>query len=262
MTGLLLPAQAAFLLEPSSWSGGKCLQAALLTLAGRNHLRIGEKRGWFSSRALHLRDGDGASLPPHLASVKQALAGHGPGSVLRPRDAVRALRAAFGRDYRRYIHDRLAPELIGMGLVTREDRTWLGLIPYIRYRLTPSGARKAEPVKRLVAELGGMRGLIKSDPNRAVRLARSAGVLLVLSAEARRELDRLKKLADQQASGDGGSAYAAYEDESEGWQVGVEFGGFGLDADALTLFDSISGVGDFTGDGDGGGGDGDGGGGD
>src|SRR3990170_5323247 len=170
----LLPAEAALLIEPKRSSAGKCLQAALLTLLGRDHIMIGETRGWFvTRRTLRLMPGDGERLPSHLSVLKNALATER-GSLLKSNEVVQALQKYFGNDYRRYVHDHLAPELIARGLLVREDSRWLGLIPYVRYRRTPSGEARAAPLLRLIGDTENMKTLIRSDPDRAVELARAA----------------------------------------------------------------------------------------
>lgn len=263
-TAPLLPAEAALLIEPSVSNAGKCLQAALLTLLGRDHIMLSESRSWFvTRRTLRLMPGDGQPLPPHLAVLKNTLATER-GSLLRSNEVARALQKWFGNDFRRYVHDHLARELIDRGLLVREEPRWLGLIPYIRYRRTTSGEARVAPLLRLMDEAGNIKKLIRTDPDRAVRLARAAGVLLVLSPAAHRQLPKLKALVEQQGSGDSGSFFytgSGDDEPSSHWEIGVDFGDFSFATDAVGMFDGIAGVGDFTGGDGGGGGDGDGGGG-
>lgn len=263
-TGPLLPAEAALLLEPSGFSGGKCLQAGLLTLLGREHLLIGDKPGIFGQRTLRLLDGDDQPLPPHLAVIKTAIASHCPGTVYRAPEVVKGLQKAFGSNFRRYIHDKLAPELIARGLLRREEARFLGLFPYIRYSRTALGEEQVGRLQRLMKEAGGMRKLIRTDPERAVRLAQAAGVLLILSPAARQQIPKLKELMDRRSDGGDGGGYTGIggsdDESSNGWEFSVDFGDFSFSSDALDMFDGFDSVGDFTG-GDGGG-DGDGGGGD
>jgi len=258
----LLPAEAALLVEPSIYSAGKCLQATLLSLLGLGHLVIHESRGFFStSRTLRLLDGDGRPLPPALAVVKNALLSHGRGRVLRSGEAVKALKKGFGLDYRQYVDDKLAPDLIERGLLCREQRKFLGLIPYSAYARTPSGEARAAPLIRLLEEAGGIRKLIKHDPDRAIRIARMAGVLLVLSPAAKVQIPKLKALmADRAADAGSGGGYVDDSADGSGWQLGIDFGSFDFSADIGGLLDGVGSVGDFT-DGDGGGDGGDGGGG-
>ena len=259
---LLSPAEAALLLEPSAFSGNKCLQAALLTLLGRGHVEIGEAGKFSTHRTLRVRDGDGEALPPHVAAVKHALLAEGRNRVLKASEVAKTLQGAFGSDYRGYVHDEVAPELIGRGLLRREDRKFLGLIPYAKYLRTLSGESRAKQLTELMDELGGMKRLLRESPYRARQLAESAGVLLVLSPAAKAQLPKIKELLDR-GSGDGGSSYVAFTDSSDdgssGWELGV--GSFSFAGDAMGMLDGIGSAGDFTG-GDGGGDGGDGGGGD
>lgn len=255
---LLSPAEAALLLEPSSFSGGKALQAALLALLDRGHIEIGQTGKFFTHRTLRVREGDGEALPPHLSTVKHTLMAAGRHQVLRANEVARALSEAFGSDHRGYVHDKLAPELILRGLLIREDRRWLGLIPYVKYFRTEEGERRASKLSELMAELSGMKRVIRDDPLRARQLARSAGVLLMLSPTARGQVEKLKTMLDRQGDG-GGSSHVAYgesdDDGSSGWEIGVDVGNFSFATDAIGMLDGIGSVGDFTG-GDGGSGDG------
>jgi hypothetical protein len=259
---LLSPAEAALLLEPSPFSGGKCLQAALLTLLGRGHVEMGETGTIFTHRTLRVRDGDGDALPPHVAAVKHALMAEGRNRVLRSNEVAKALQTAFGSDYRRYVDDKVAPELIACGLLRREDRKFLGLIPYVKYVRTLSGESRAKRLTELMDELGGMKRLLRENPHRARQLAQSAGVLLVLSPAAKAQFPKIKELLDR-GSGDGGSFHVGFMDGSDDGsprgELGVDVGGFSLATDATAMLDGIGSAGDFTGDGgdggDGGGGD-------
>jgi hypothetical protein len=263
---LLSPAEAALLLDPSSSSGGKCLQAALLALLARDHIRIGETDGFFKYRTMLVRDGDGEALPPHLSVVKHVLMAEGRHRVLKSNEVAAALHKAFGSNYRRYVHDKLAPGLISRGLITREDRKWLGLIPYVKYERTAEGERRNAKVAALMDELSDMKQLVRHEPDRARRLAEAAGVLLVLSPAARAQAAKLEEMVRRQDTGsDGGGTtggtYAERADEdSSGWELGVDIGNFSFGTDAFAMLDGVSSVGDFTG-GDGGDGGGDGGGG-
>lgn len=257
---LLSPAEAALLLEPSSFSGGKCLQAALLALLDRGHVEIGEEGSIFKHRTMRVRDGDGTPLPPHLAAVKHVLMAKRRHETLRANEVAAALQKTFGSDYRKYVHGKVAPELIGRGLLRREDRKWLGLIPYVKYHLTAAGSARVAKIAELMDELSDMKRLLRDNPYRARRLAETAGVLLVLSPAARAQAAKLKDLIRR--GQDGGSAYVAYSDSDDdsGWEIGVETGNFSFADDAIGMLDGVDAAGDFTG-GDGGDGGGDGGGG-
>ena len=261
--GPLLPPEAALLIEPKRSTAPQCLQAALLSLLSLGHIALHESKGFFSTaHTLRLLDGEGPPLPPNLAVVKNVLLSHGRGRVLRTQEVIRALQKGFGLDYRQYVEDKLAPSLIKRGLLRREQRKFLGLIPYSSYARTPSGEAKAAPLIRLLDEAGGIRKLIRNDPNRAIGIAQAAGVMLVLSPAAKAQIPQLKALmADRAADSSGGGYYVeGGSDESE-WQIGVDFGSFDFSADIGGWLDGVGSVGDFTG-GDGGDGGGDGGGGD
>ena len=259
--GHLLPAEAALLVEPRRSSAPQCLQAALLTLLGRGHIAIEEEGRLLKTRYLRLWPGDGDPLPQHLATVKNALDVYTRFGRTRSDQAVRSLQKAFGNDYRKYVHDILAPPLISRGLLKREERKFLGLIPYYHYERTTAGEAKARPLIRLLDEAGGIKKLIRNDPDRAIRIAQVAGVLLVLSPAAKAQIPKLKALmADRGSDASGGYYVDGSSDESE-WQIGVDFGSFDFSADIGGWLDSVGSVGDFTG-GDGGDGGGDGGGGD
>jgi hypothetical protein len=254
----LLPAEAALLIEPKRSSAPQCLQAALLTLLGQGHIAIEVEGRFFTQRFLRLRQGDGEPLPRHLATVKNALDTYTRFGRTRSDEAVRSLQKAFGNDYRKYVHDILAPPLISSGLLKREERKFLGLIPYYHYERTMAGEARVRPLIRLLEEAGGIRKLIRNDPDRAIRIARMAGVLLVLCPAAKAQIPKLKALMADRGT-DGGGAY--YVDGSSGesdWQLGVDFGNFDFSVDVSGWLDSIGSVGDFTGGdggGDGGGGD-------
>jgi len=258
--GPLLPAEAALLVEPSRSSAPQCIQAALLTLLGRGHIAIEEQGRFLKTRFLRVRPGDGEPLPRHLATLKNALDVYTRFGMVRSDQAVRSLQKAFGNDFRNYVHDILAPPLISRGLLKREERKFLGLIPYFHYERTIAGEAKARPLIRLIEEAGGIKKLIKSDPDRAIRIAQAAGVLLVLSPAAKAQIPKLKALMADRGS-DGGGYYIDGSSAESDWQFGVDLGSFDFSADIGGWLDSIGSVGDFTG-GDGGGDGGDGGGGD
>lgn len=263
---LLTPAEAVLLLAPSGGSGAKCLQAGLLSLLGSGHIAIEPTRSAWRQHMLRVLAGNGEPLPRHLASLKAALAGYRTAPLLTSSQAVHALQKQFGLGFRRFIHDELAPSLALRGLVRHEDRKFLGLVPYRRYRRTPSGEALAAPLARLMEALDDLPRLIAGDPDKARLMARSAGVLLLLSPAARREIPKLKALFEQGRNSDGGGtsfafSYAADERDEE-WETLVELGDFALELDAASFFDSLDAIGDFTGDSDGGSDGGDGGGGD
>lgn len=260
MTAPLLPAEAALLVEPKASSASKFLQAALLTLLGRGHVVIEEEGRLLKRRYLRLQPGDGQDLPRHLATIKNSLAVNAIGGRLKASGVARSLQKSFGSDFRKYVHDVLAPPLISSGLLRREERRFLGIIPYTHYARTLSGEAAASPLVRMLEEAGGLRRLIRSDPDRAIRIAQMAGVLLVMSPGAKAQIPKLKALMLDRGGDSGGSHYADGGNGGSDLQVGFEVGDWSVFTDATGMLDGICSVGDFTG-GDGGDGGGDGGGG-
>ena len=255
----LLPAEAALLIEPKRSTAPQCIQAALLTLLGRGHIAIEEEGRLLKQRFMRLRPGDGEPLPRHLATVKNALDVHTRFGMVRSDQAVRSLQKAFGSDYRKYVHDILAPSLISRGFLKREERKFLGLIPYYKYQRTDAGDTKVRTLVRLLDEAGGIKKLIRTDPDRAIRIAQMAGVLLILSPAAKAEIPKLKALMAERSGDVGGAYYVDGGSDESDWQLHVDAGSFDFSTDVGGWFDSVGAVGDFTG-GDGGGGDGGGGG--
>lgn len=262
---LLSPAEAAFLVQPDSSSAGRCLQAALLTLLGQDHVEFGEKTSFFSDRILHLRPGGGRPLPPHIATVKTALSSYKPGSSsLKRSQVVHALQKGFGMGFGRYVHDHLAPSLIERGLLIRHKRKFLGLIPYTRYERTTRGYAVAAPLKRLVAEIDDLETWVAADPGRAMAMARSAGILLVMSPKAFRQIPKLRTLVQARGNDAPTASYTYSSSDSESdHEAAAAISDMRLTDDVLDLVNSVTAAADFTsagGGGDSDGGDGGGGG--
>ena len=92
--------------------------------------------------------------------------------------------------------------------------------------------------------------LIDSDPERAMRLARSAGVLLVMS-QARKQISNLRRLFANRGDDLAPLTYDVVEDDREGeWDQMLELGDMALDFDVPSLLDGLDAVGDFTSGGD------------
>lgn len=261
---LLSQAEAAFLLAPSGKSGGDCIRAAVLALIAQGRIAVAKKSSPPGAYELVLGSDMGADgLLPHLRTVELALRDKAGGGRLDRVGVLVALQKRFGYGFRRYVHEHIAPELIGMGHVVRLDRKWLGLIPRTSYELTATGQKVVAPLVRELTTLDNLPALVEQSPGQALQLAHSAGVMLVLSPVARRQLPRLRKLMDEDDRGSGslvlpGSDSGSVEGfEPHAWTAALEIG---------SLFDGVAAVCDATaadgaGDG-GGGGDGDGGGGD
>lgn len=258
--GPLLPAEAALLIEPGRATAPQCIQAALLTLVGRGHIAIEEQGRFLKTRYLRLRPGEGEPLPRHLATVKNAIDVDARFGMVRSDQVVRSLQRAFGNDYRKYVHDILAPPLISAGLLERQEKKFLGLIPYYEYERTAAGDARVGRLVRLIEEAGGMKKLIRTDPDRAMLIAHLAGILLVLSPAARLQLPKLKAMMAERGDGSGAYYVDSGSDEA-GLQLSVDVGSIDFSSDIGSMLDGLCSVGDFTG-GDGGGeGGGDGGGG-
>ena len=258
-TAPLLPAEAAFCRADQS-SAARCLQAALLALLGQGHIEFGEESGIFTERKLHLMEGDGRPLAPHLAAMKAALDDYKPGiRSLKRSHVIHALQKRFGLGYGRFVRDHLAPSLIERGLIVA-DRRRFSAVSLHALRATMRGPH-SRALLRLMRAADELPVMIKADPDRAIHLIRSAGVLLVMSPKARRQIPKLRKLIETRG-GDAPSlsfAYVSDKPEAE-WETILEIGDIALSDEAIDLFDSLDSVGDFT-SGDGGSDGGDGGGG-
>lgn len=259
---LITPAEAALLLAPAGGTAAKCIQAGLLSLLDAGRIAFEQGPGPLKRVVLILLPLDAArrgSLPAHLEALGRALAAHSRGTRLDPPEVVRCLQRAFGVSFRRFVHDEVAPSLIKRGLLTRTDGRWFGLFPRIIYRRTPAGEALAAPLERLKDAIDDLPALIKRDPDAALRLARSAGVMLVMSPTARRQIPALRALFDQRGGDSGITAYVAIDSGGEDDErIGhwLDIGDLALEFDLPSLFDSIDAVGDATGGGDGGGSDG------
>lgn len=252
----ITPAEAALLLKPRRGSATSCVQCALLALLAKGHVALQDGEGLFGKKRLLRRPGDGSLLPGHHRAVKDALFA-GNRDDVTANEAAAELRRAFGSDHGRYVHQHVAPALIHRGLLTREDRKWLGLVPYTHYEHSAEGRRRADQIGALLDELAGMKKLVRDDPYRARRLLEAAGILVILSPQARAQAKKLKEML-REGSGDGATVTYA-SDGSADWEIGVEVGELGTAADCMDLLDGVSCAGAFTG-GDGGGDGGDGGG--
>lgn len=258
---LLTQSEAAFLLDPSASAAGDCLRAALLSLTSQGRIAVAEKSGRYAGFELILGSDAGPhGLTPHQRIVETTLRGYRDGKRLDANDVLVALATQFGSSFGRYVHDHIAPPLIEMGHVIRTDSKWLGLFPRIRYELTPSGRKVIEPLRNELASLDDLPALVKSNPDHALQLAHRAGVMLVLSPVARRQLPRLRKLMTKR-DGDSGTVMLAGTDTS-GSVEGFETPAWNFGASDCGLLDSVSAVCDATsgdsgpsdGGGDGGGG--------
>lgn len=261
----LSPAEAVLLIEPRTSAARVCLQAALLTLLGHGHIAFDRPAGRFQSPTLRLEAGDGRPLPPHVDAVKAALSDYKPGCTSLSRlHVVHALQKRFGLGYGRFVRDHVAPPLVARGLLASERRRFLGLFPYTRYERTASGSALAAPLLRVVKAADDLPSMIAADPDRALHLVRTAGVLLLLSPKARRQVPAIRQLLAERGGDSPALTFAYVSDEPEAeWEQILDLGDIVLSDEGLDLFDSLDVVGDFTAGSDGGSSDGgDGGGGD
>lgn len=267
---LLTPAEAALLIAPAGGTASKCLQAGLLSLLGAGRIAVEPAPSVFKEPALLLASpplSTATPLPRHLLALEQALIGYGRGDRLVRSHVLHALQKRFGYGFGRYVHEAVAPGLIERGLLTRKDSKWLGIFPRTVYQRTTRGDALAAPLERLMLAVERVPSLLNSDPEQALRLARSAGVLLVMSPKARRQIPALRKLFAERGDDLAPLTYLPIDGEREDeWEQVLEYGDMALAFDLDSLFDGLDAVGDFTSGGDSsgsdGGGDGGGGGGD
>lgn len=253
---LITPAEAALLLAPSSGTASKCLQAALLSLLSAGRIAIEQSSSMFKQSALLLNAAPPPTTPPlpsHLIALQEALQAYGKGDRLVSSQVLHALQKRFGYGFERYVHEEVAPGLIKRALLTRKDSKWLGLFPRITYQRTGRGDALFAPIERLMLAVEEIPSLIDRDPDQALRIARSAGVLIIMSHKARRQIPALKKLLAERGDDLVPLTYLPIVDEGEG-KVDLEqlldLGDMALEFDIEALFDGIDAVGDFTSGGD------------
>jgi hypothetical protein len=265
---LLTPAEAALLLDPLNSTATACVQAGLLSLLGAGRITFERASSLFKQSAIQLNPSaaTAAPLPRHLVVLEQALLGYGKGDRLVSSEVLHALQKRFGAGFGAYLREEVAPGLIERGLLTPTNGKWLGLFPRVTYQRTPRGDAVIAPVQRLLGAADELKSLLAANPREAIRLARSAGVLLVMSPKARRQVPKLRKLFDQRRDDVTSTASLSIEgDRALEPDDTFEVGDLGLALDGVVLFESLDLVGDFTSGGDSSssdGGDGGGGGGD
>lgn len=136
-------------------------------------------------------------------------------------------------------------------MLIRTDGKLLGLFPRISYRRTPRGGALIAPLERLMVAVERIPSVITSDPEHAIRLARLAGVLLVMSPKARRQIPKLRKLLTERGEELAPSIYEPIDRDREAeWEQVLELGDMALAFDIDSLFDGLDVVGDFTSGGD------------
>lgn len=251
---LITPAEAALLLAPANSTATKCIQAGLLSLLGAERISFEKTSNPFKQSALLINAAPTPKtgpLPQHLVALEQALLAYGKGNRLVSSEVLHALQKRFGYGYGRYLRDEVAPGLIKRNLLSCTDSKWLGLIPRVVYRRTPGGDALTAPLQRLIMAIEKLPSLLETDSEQAIRLARSAGVLLVMSPKARQQIPKLRKLLEHRGEDLPALAYLPIESDREpGWEQVLELGDMALAFDVDVLFDSIETVGDFTSGGD------------
>lgn len=249
---LITPAEAALLLSPSSTTANECLQAALLCLISARRIVIEPSSSMFKRSGLRIMPPPTTTeteLPAHLIAVEQALQNYGKGNRLDSAEVLHALQKRFGYGFGRYVHDHVALGLAKRKLLTRKDSKWLGLFPRITYERTASGDALSGPIERLMLAVEQLPSLIDRDPDQALRIARSAGVLLIMSPKARRQIPELRKLLAERGDEIVPLTYMATNDEGDGrleLEQILDLGDMALAFEVDALFDGIDAVGDFT----------------
>jgi hypothetical protein len=263
---VLSPAEAVFLLAPRAETAVKCLEAGLLALLGTGRIYV-EESGSFKEPSLCLEEIPSAAdpaLPRHLVALEEVLVKYNGRSRLGRTEVLHALQRGFGHGYGRYLHDEVAPGLLERQLLERTDSKLLGLIPRTRYQRTALGEALAEPMERLMGDLERFPVLVRADPDAALKLARSAGVLLLMSPKARRQIPAVRRLLEDRGEAGAAPIYSSASTTDEGRSdEAAELGDLSLALEMGSLLDGLEAVGDFTSDSDGGasdGGDGGGGG--
>lgn len=264
---LLTPAEATLLLSPANSTATRCIQAGLLSLLGAERISFEPTSSFLKESALLLNPSQRSEvgpLPQHLVALEQSLISYGKGNRLTSSQVLHALQKSFGYGYGRYLRTEVAPGLVRRNLLSRKDGRWLGLFPTVRYQRTSTGDALAAPLQRLMSAIERLPTLLTTDPDQALRLARSAGVLLVMSPKARRQIPKLRKLLDERGDDISTLTPLPFEDDDgQGWDKVLDLGDMALSFDVGSLFDGLDAIGDFTDGGDGGSSDGgDGGGGD
>jgi hypothetical protein len=262
---VLSPAEAVFLLAPRSETAVKCVEAGLLGLLGTGRIYVEESES-SKEPSLWLEELPSAAdpaLPRHLAALEAVLVKYNGRTRLAKNEVVHALQKGFGYGYGRYLQDEVAPGLVERQLLERTDSKLLGLIPRTRYKRTELGEALAAPMKRLMGDLERFPALVRADPEAALKLARSAGVLLLMSPKARRQIPAVRRLLEARREDHAAPIYSSGSETDESASHVSELGDLSLALEMGSLLDGLEAIGDLISDGDGGasdGGDGGGGG--
>jgi len=268
----------ALLYGPKSSKRSQPFKLAVLELVSRRVLQLAEvgKSGFFGSRKIAvLSRGEGRTDNEVLLAVRDLYFACGK-TVYRngvTGAEVKTLAEQAGRLYssrKGFTEAVVMKALAEQGLYTREQRSFLGLIPHQRWAPTRSGeAARAKLVVTMRLGESQFGRWVDRQPNRALAYLGLMGPAVLLMEPLHPDLRRLRE--EHERSGDStGSGVAG--DGSEGDESpqedapdfgDLDFGGFDLDFDFDVLsdldgaFDAIdSGVDAGGGDGGDGGGDG------
>lgn len=237
------------------------LRIALAVLAGAGHIAIDATPG--GERFVRVQRAPGPSAPEHIVMVYRTLRDAARNGLLSRASARAALTGAFGWRFRRYAHSNVAAALAAHGMLRIELTRVLWLFTVRRLRRTASGDAMAARLAHQLAQLDTLPQLIEGNPARALRLARAAGPLLLLSPVARSAIPRLQSLASAAMSG---TAFALIDEPEPEWLDLLDHFELAMSVDFDILLDAIEAIAGFGGDGSSGSGSdsdgGDGGGGD
>jgi hypothetical protein len=197
-TPLLDPVALAVLHDPRPAQAITPLRVALAVLAIEGAITIDASAG--DAGFVSLRRPPPARLPAHTAAVHTALASAAANGMLSRSAAQGALARAFGSGFAGYTTASVLPSLVAGGLASQTTTRLLGLFTRRRTARTAAGDLALARLAPLVAELDALPQWLASDPPAALRLARAAGPLLLLSAGARRALAQLRTLAPAAAA--------------------------------------------------------------
>jgi len=248
----------ALLVDPHPKHAIKALRVALVVLAAGGHIVIDAATGGESF--VRVKQAPGAGTPEHLVAVYRVLRDSARSGRLSRAVAQTALVTAFGSGFRRYALDHVAPLLVANGMLNIEATRVLWVFPSQYVRRTPAGDAIAKGLQQHLTELDTLPKLIDDDAARALKLARAAGPLMLLSPGARQAIPRLQALALASPSS---AAYTFIEEPEAEWLQLLEHAEELMSVDFDGLLDIIEAIAGFGGDGgSGSGSDGDGGGGD
>lgn len=231
------------------------LRVALVVLAAGGHIVIDSAPG--GEGFVRIKQAPGPATPEHLVAVYRVLRDSARSDRLSRAAAQTALMTAFGSRFRNYALTSVAPVLIARGMLNIDATRVLGLFPSQRVRRTPTGDAIAKRLKQRLAELDTLPQLVDGDTTRALKLARAAGPLLLLSPGARKAIPRLQVLALASPSG---AAYSLIEEPEAEWLELFEYAEELMSIEFDGLLDAIDAIAGFGGDGGSGSSDGDGGG--